>query len=213
MRRIVADAVTRWGSMDGAFHAAGLDGSGSLVHKTAATFAATLSPKTIGTLALEQALAPYPVDFIVSFSSSAAILGDFGGCDYAVANRFLMSWARLAPAGPRRLVINWPLWRSEGMGSADPALTEFYLTSSGQRFLEIDEGLAILTALLADEGAQYLVLVGDADRIDRFLGDLVAARPPSVPTRLRPKPVREHVWTMSPIAIGSAWWWLVMVSR
>ena len=43
-----------------------------------------------------------PLDFVCYFSSSSAILGDFGSCDYAVANRFLMAYAHYRNQQPNK---------------------------------------------------------------------------------------------------------------
>ncbi|MBL1065928.1 SDR family NAD(P)-dependent oxidoreductase [Streptomyces sp. 7-21] len=175
MAEAVAAAAAATGRVDGVLHAAGLERGGNIGGRDAGTFAGILAPKVTGTLSLEQALTGHEVGFVVYFSSSAAVLGDFGGCDYACANRFQMSYARhMARAGgrgPRRLAVNWPLWHSRGMDFGDAASSELYLRSSGQRYLEPEEGTALLGHLLAaGEEPQYLALVGQADRLYRTLG-------------------------------------------
>ncbi|WP_217189123.1 SDR family NAD(P)-dependent oxidoreductase [Streptomyces buecherae] len=168
-------ATERFGRVDGVLHAAGIEAHGSIADRDAATFARVLEPKIAGTRALERALAglPQAPDFVCYFSSTAAVLGDFGSCDYAVANRFQVGYARhLAhqdPAGPRRLAVSWPLWRSDGMNLADADAGDFYLRSSGQRYLEPAEGTALFRHLLAQPEAAYLAMVGQRDRIHATL--------------------------------------------
>ncbi|TAL41542.1 MAG: SDR family NAD(P)-dependent oxidoreductase, partial [Methylovulum sp.] len=163
------------GAIHGVIHAAGIIGSDSLAGKTVADFEQVIAPKIAGTLALDQALANETLDFICYFSSSAAILGDFGSCDYALANRFLMAYARhrnavSAQGAGKAVVINWPLWRSDGMGLASDEETRFYLKASGQRLLEAEEGVALFERLLSGAESQYLALAGQAERIHQFLG-------------------------------------------
>ncbi|KFG72433.1 hypothetical protein FM21_30290 [Streptomyces mutabilis] len=169
----VDTAVARFGRIDGVLHAAGVERSGNISTRDLAVFRSVLGPKVSGTLNLETALKGRAPEFVVYFSSSAAVLGDFGGCDYACGNRFQMSLARhLAasePSGPRRLAVNWPLWNSDGMNFADDTAKEFYLRSSGQRFLEPDEGTALLRELLGRTGPQYLALAGRAERVRTML--------------------------------------------
>ena len=187
----VEAAVARFGRIDGVLHAAGVEEHGSIADRDAATFARVRAPKVAGTIALEEALAAsltgpdQAPDFVCYFSSSAAVLGDFGSGDYASGNRFQVAYARhLArqhPAGPKRLAISWPLWRSDGMNFADETSGDFYLKSSGQRYLEPAEGIALFRRLLAQSDAAYLALPGQRDRIRAMLG--VDADPGELPTQ------------------------------
>ncbi|WP_146751936.1 SDR family NAD(P)-dependent oxidoreductase, partial [Phytoactinopolyspora halophila] len=173
LRAAVEQGKARFGGIDGVIHAAGLESRRSVVDKDVGEFHRVVRPKVAGTLALDEALSGESVDFVCYFSSSSAILGDFGGCDYAVGNRFLMSYAqyREAVGGPgRAVVINWPLWNSEGMGVADADAAAFYLKSSGQRFLEAAEGTALFERLLGQSRGGHLVLVGEPAKVARFVG-------------------------------------------
>ncbi len=93
-------------AIDGVIHAAGMAQAVPLTGKTRDAIEAVLGAKVLGTLALERALdrvlGPNPARFVCHFSSSSATLGDFGSCDYAVANRVQAAYARAwAGAGPR----------------------------------------------------------------------------------------------------------------
>ncbi|MGY0063720.1 SDR family NAD(P)-dependent oxidoreductase [Streptomyces sp. LZ34] len=189
----VGTAAARFGRIDGVFHAAGVEQHGSIANRDAVTFARVLGPKVAGTVNLENALAQALTgpgrapDFVCYFSSSAAVLGDFGSCDYAVGNRFQVGYARhLAqrdPAGPKRLAISWPMWRSDGMNFADADTADFYLRSSGQRYLEPAEGTGLFRRLVTQPDASYLVLAGQGERIRAAL-----RAAPGRPTRPRPEP-------------------------
>lgn len=177
MRAALDEAKKRLGSVHGVIHAAGVEGSGSVIEKTDDAFHAVLHPKVNGTLILDEVLRDEPLDFIAYFSSSAAVLGDFGSCDYAIANRFQTAYARyrnrLRERGEKTgktVAIHWPLWKQGGMGGAAAEQTQFYLNTSGQRALESEEGLALFEQLLGQKAAEHLVLVGKPDRVNRFLG-------------------------------------------
>ncbi|MEY4483737.1 MAG: hypothetical protein RL693_1189, partial [Verrucomicrobiota bacterium] len=177
IRAALAEGKMRFGSVHGVIHAAGIEGAGSALEKSDVTFDAILYPKVNGTLVLDEMLRDEPLDFIAYFSSSAAVLGDFGSCDYAIANRFQMAYARyrngLRERGERTgkaVVIHWPLWKQGGMGGATDEQTQFYLNTSGQRALESEEGLVLFEQLLGRRSSDHLVLVGKPDRIHRFLG-------------------------------------------
>ncbi len=178
MREALAPATDRFGPIHGVIHAAGISSNQNILEKKMEDFHKILAPKVEGTLALDEILQEeQAMDFICYFSSTSAVLGDFGSCDYAVGNRFQMAYAQhrneLNRSG-RSIVINWPLWKDGGMGFQDKANTELYLKSSGQRFLETEEGLHIFERLLSHDHPQHLVLVGQRSRVHRFLG--LAAR-------------------------------------
>ena len=161
MDAVVADVLARFGDLHGIFHAGGVRPDSTLAEKTDEQFQAAVAAKTDGTLVLQRLAEQLDLDFVVLFSSSAAIVGDFGGCDYSVANRFQMAWAT-APASGRthRLAVNWPMWGSLGMGEADEASSALSVSMNGQRLLQPAEGLAVLDRLLEQPGHQYSVTVG-----------------------------------------------------
>ena len=175
-------AEARFGALHGVIHAAGLGGDGSVFAKDAGRFREVLSAKIEGALVLDEVLRGKALDFICYFSSAAAILGDFGSCDYAIGNRFLMAHAqdRHSRQGggdlhDKAIVINWGLWKDAGMAPGEAEHNHMYLKSSGQRGLEADEGLAIFERLLGQASSQHLVLAGQPSRVHRFLGLAPAA--------------------------------------
>ncbi|MBT5307418.1 MAG: SDR family NAD(P)-dependent oxidoreductase, partial [Candidatus Scalindua sp.] len=179
-------AIKRFGPVHGVIHAAGIQGSQNLFEKKFQDFQKVLDPKIKGTLVLDEVLAEEPLDFIVYFSSSSAILGDFGSCDYSMANRFLMAYTNYrnelrsqGKGSGKAIVINWPLWKDGGMGSQEEEKTDFYLKSSGQGILETEEGLALFEQILSQDKTQHLVVKGQPDRVRRFLG-LDTKFPPSL---------------------------------
>jgi 3-oxoacyl-(acyl-carrier-protein) synthase/acyl carrier protein len=170
-------AEARFGAVHGVIHAAGIRGGESIFEKDVKRFREVLAPKVEGTLVLDEILRGKTLDFICHFSSAAAILGDFGSCDYAIGNRFLMAharaWNRERERGERAgkaVVINWGLWQDGGIGFGGDARTHMYLKSSGQRALEADEGVAIFEQLLGQEATQHLVMAGQRSRLHGFLG-------------------------------------------
>ncbi len=198
MRGVVVEANGRFGTIDGVIHAAGLEAPSSLGEMEIAHFGAVLSSKIAGTLVLDEVLADQALDFVCYFSSSSAVLGDFGAGAYAMGNRFLLAHARTRQARVRRgeaqgrtLAIAWPLWAGGGMQFGSPAQTAFYLQSSGQRALEAGEGLAAFERLLGEGVNGALILAGQPARLHRFLGitgafegpEAVLASPVSVQRR------------------------------
>ena len=172
MKEVFGEGKRRFGRIDGIIHAAGISAGGSIFNKGIKDFENVLSPKVKGTIALDEMLKGEGIDFICYFASSSGILGDFGSCDYAVGNRFQMSYGgymnRPGDEG-KRVVINWPLWREGGMGFNDLDSAGMYLKSSGQRLLEKEEGIEIFERLLSQKKTQHLVIAGQRSRVERYL--------------------------------------------
>ncbi|MEE1281921.1 MAG: SDR family NAD(P)-dependent oxidoreductase [Acutalibacteraceae bacterium] len=160
--------ITRnYGTINGFFHAAGLEGKKSLIDASRKEFLDVLSPKLKGTKNLIQATSGLSYKFMFLCSSSSAMLGDFGNCAYSLGNRFLMLTSRFYDE--RIKVINWPLWKDGGMGQDDTEMQKMYLTSSGQVALENKDAVQILSRFLNSTFKQILVIVGKRERIESFL--------------------------------------------
>jgi len=211
MGSVIEETHRILGPVHGVFHLAGGGNGESILKKSWGAFQSILEPKIEGTLVLDKVTQGEPLDFVCYFSSSSAVLGDAGSCDYATGNRFLMAYARrrnqLHTAGlcpGKTVVINWPLWRSGGMGfGQEPGLSEAYLKSTDQRFLEGDEGLALFEKLLGQERIQHLVMVGNQNRIHQFLR--IETEPRSLPAatvelpdQVQPRPALKTNVSASP---------------
>ncbi|MWV45524.1 SDR family NAD(P)-dependent oxidoreductase [Paenibacillus sp. HJL G12] len=190
MREGLESARRQFGEIDGVIHAAGLVDPQSIFKKELTSFEQVIAPKINGTLVLDELLQGRALDFVCYFSSSAAILGDFGTCDYAVGNRFLMAYTRYKnkleakrETLGKTVVVNWPLWRDGGMG-LDQDNNEKYLKSSGQRYLETEEGLSIFERILTQPHSQYLIMAGQRSMVYRFLKLQQEHEPGIVPAKL-----------------------------
>ncbi|WP_440119141.1 SDR family NAD(P)-dependent oxidoreductase [Paenibacillus sp. QZ-Y1] len=173
-------AKMQCGDIHGWVHAAGMESQGTLLSKSIQAFDQVLRPKVKGLLVMDEALQNEPLAFRCYFSSLSALLGDFGSCDYAVANRFQMAYAQTQDQNIRTISILWPLWREGGMGSKTSEAMDMYLRTSGLRFLEKDEGIAFFDQVIRQSGTHQLALAGRSSRIHRFLGlDMPVPKQPS----------------------------------
>ncbi|WP_045926693.1 beta-ketoacyl reductase, partial [Bacillus siamensis] len=166
-------AKERFGAIHGVIHAAGIESRTSVFENEIGNFRNTLEPKINGSLLLDEWLKNETLDFICYFSSTSAVLGDFGCCDYAVANRFQMAYAHYKneqSESGNAFVINWPVWKNGGMAVGGEETTGMYLKSSGQRLLETDEGIELFERIISQDNTQYLVIAGKRSRAERFLG-------------------------------------------
>ncbi|MEH7663618.1 SDR family NAD(P)-dependent oxidoreductase, partial [Bacillus velezensis] len=166
-------AKERFGAIHGVIHAAGIESRTSVFENEIGNFRSTLVPKINGSLLLDEWLKNETPDFICYFSSTSAVLGDFGCCDYAVANRFQMAYANYKneqSESGNAFVINWPVWKNGGMAVGGEETTGMYLKSSGQRLLETDEGIELFERVISQDNTQCLVIAGKRSRAERFLG-------------------------------------------
>ncbi|MCY8787193.1 SDR family NAD(P)-dependent oxidoreductase [Bacillus inaquosorum] len=172
----------RFGAINGVIHAAGVESDSAIFDKEIESFQRIIEPKINGTIALDEWLKNENLDFICYFSSSSAILGDFGCCDYAIGNRFQMAYAQYRNElhSGKTFVINWPVWKDGGMKIGDEETTDMYLKSSGQRFLEADEGIRMFEHILSQQDAQHLVIAGQPSRVSRFLGMTEPIQEPAI---------------------------------
>src|SRR5205807_651838 len=88
-------------------------GQGLIQNKTRDQVCDVLAPKVQGTLALVDALAEIPLDFLVLFSSITSLTGGGPGqLDYCAANAFLDAFAqRTAGQHPFTVAVDWSEWR------------------------------------------------------------------------------------------------------
>ncbi len=177
MQRGIAKACKRFGVIDGAFHAAGATSGASIFESEYEVFRSTIETKIDGALVLDKALADQPLDFMCYFSSVSAVLGDMGSCDYALANRFLLSYAEQRESRRARnevqgksISIAWPLWRDGGMSIGEEKQTHMYLASSGQVALEKSDGIDLIENIVRFSLSKAIVFKGDSNRIKRFIG-------------------------------------------
>jgi acyl transferase domain-containing protein/acyl carrier protein len=119
MGEVVAEARARFGTIDGAIHAAGMAGGGIIALKSEEMAAEVLAPKVRGTLVLDAVLRELPLDFFLIFSSITSVLGEAGRVDYCSANSFQDAFVALRnQEQPGRMVtMNWGAWTEVGMAA------------------------------------------------------------------------------------------------
>ncbi|MET8846331.1 SDR family NAD(P)-dependent oxidoreductase [Amycolatopsis sp. NPDC004625] len=129
LREVRELAEREFGGLDGIVHAAGLPGGGVADVKERAAAEAVLAPKIGGTLALAEAFADLPMDFVALCSSVTAVSGDFGQVDYCAANNFLDAYARGDHGWQARVVSHdWGGWDEVGMAAEVEAPTTIRTT-------------------------------------------------------------------------------------
>jgi acyl transferase domain-containing protein/SAM-dependent methyltransferase/NAD(P)-dependent dehydrogenase (short-subunit alcohol dehydrogenase family) len=104
----------------GVMHAAAEFGAVPIGTLAVAEIHRTLRPKIDGTVLLEHLTRTLDLDFLVFFSSAAAVLGAAGYAHYAAANAFLDATALAARGQGRRVVAaNWGAWEASADRNRD----------------------------------------------------------------------------------------------
>jgi acyl transferase domain-containing protein/cyclopropane fatty-acyl-phospholipid synthase-like methyltransferase/acyl carrier protein len=116
---------------------------------------AMLRPKIEGTVLLERLTRSLDLDFMVLFSSTAAVLGAAGFAHYAAANAFLDATAQsLNRPGRRVLSVNWGAWEAIRQASAE---TKRSFREAGLEPMAADDALRALGSILGGDRAQVMV--------------------------------------------------------
>ena len=113
---VFGELRAQFGRIDGIVHAAGVPGQSILAFREQADFAAVVAPKLHGAFMLDQLTRDDRPDFILHFSSVAAVFPAPGQGDYAAANYYLDNLARARSGdGCHVVAIDWVAWREIGM--------------------------------------------------------------------------------------------------
>ncbi|MDX2236200.1 MAG: beta-ketoacyl synthase N-terminal-like domain-containing protein [Hyphomonadaceae bacterium] len=119
-RRAIAAAEAEFGPLNGVFHLSGAIDDAVAAAKTTASAYAVIAAKLTGAFALHEALRDRTLDVFGVFSSTSALIGPPGQCDYAGANAALDALAESRADG---LSMAWGVWTDIGMAArqATPA--------------------------------------------------------------------------------------------
>ncbi|MGH3801136.1 MAG: SDR family NAD(P)-dependent oxidoreductase, partial [Pseudonocardiaceae bacterium] len=152
VKEILQETQQRFGIIHGVVHAAGVHGGGIAPFLDRDDITRALRAKVVGTRVLfdafrEVGAAP---DFVVLFSSLAALSGAPGQVCYAAANAFLDAFAEHAfrDLGVPTLSINWDRWRGLGM-AADAEQHEGLQGAVVTAGMDVDTALAAFRSCLA----------------------------------------------------------------
>ncbi|NUR60137.1 MAG: SDR family NAD(P)-dependent oxidoreductase, partial [Catenulispora sp.] len=167
---------SRFGAVHGVVHACGVTRDGLLRAKPEADVAEVLRAKVEGALVLDRLTREDPLDFVVYFSSVAAVTGNAGQTDYAYANAFLDALARRRAArggSGVTLSIGWPAWAGGGMAQE-------IVLEDGVSALDRAEGLAAFEEALGWGVPHAVVAYGDPVEVRGLLVPQEADHTPEV---------------------------------
>ncbi|WP_432194923.1 SDR family NAD(P)-dependent oxidoreductase [Streptomyces sp. bgisy027] len=182
-------ARSRFGSLSGVLHAAGLIEDALLQDKRDEQIARVLAPKTTGTALLDELTADDGLGVFVLFSSVVGTVGNAGQCDYAAANAYLDAFAvrrgEQVADGARRgrtVSVAWPLW-SEGGMRLDAEAAAMAVTTIGLVPIDTAEAMRVLEDAVRSDAPRRYVSCAGADRTASVLGRAgLGALPGAEPT-------------------------------
>jgi NAD(P)-dependent dehydrogenase (short-subunit alcohol dehydrogenase family)/acyl carrier protein len=146
----------------GVLHAAGVGHSREVSQLGPEDWAMVLPSKVAGAWQLDQALRGQQLDFVVYFSSAAAVWGSWGLGAYAVANGYLDALAQHQHArGVAALSVNWGRWAELGLAQAQAAAMAEQFEKLGLAELPTDGALELLWRLVGSGRAQATVAAVD----------------------------------------------------
>lgn len=165
LEKVLAQIERSLPPLRGIIHAAGILDDGILLHQSWPQFERVLAPKVTGAWHLHCLTRSLPLDFFVTFSSIASVLGSPGQGNYAAANAFLDALAHHRHAlGLPALSINWGPWAEGGMATRLDARHQSRLAQRGLTPLSSDQALAALTTLMSEHLPQVAVMEVDWPR-------------------------------------------------
>lgn len=176
VRQLIGEVRSRFGTIHGIIHAAGVIRDSFVLKKTRADIDQVLAAKVFGTIYLDQETREEALDFFVMFSSLTSIIGNLGQADYAYGNRYMDDFAALRETwrgkgkrSGKSLAINWPFWRDGGM-RVDEHARKMITETLGMKALSNDIGINTFRCGLARKETQVLVVVGERSKVQRSLG-------------------------------------------
>ncbi|MFJ7996123.1 SDR family NAD(P)-dependent oxidoreductase [Streptomyces sp. NPDC096310] len=152
-----------WGPVTGIVHGAGVLADKRIADKSDAQVEQVMSTKVDGLRALLAATADDPLDVICLFSSVAAVYGNAGQSDYAMANEILGQVASAEQARRPDCLVRCVAWGPWQGGMVTPALATHF-DRSGVPLIPLAQGAAAFTAELdGTAGEARVVLAAGAD--------------------------------------------------
>ncbi|MGA1870053.1 MAG: type I polyketide synthase [bacterium] len=132
----------------GIFHCAMVLDDGFIIDMERERFSRVIMPKVAGALNLHYHTKDYPLDFFISFSSIASIIGNPGQVNYIVANSFLESFAHFRKAhGLAGTTLNLGVLSDVGVASRSSNVQSL-LEKSGLRGITADQVLHALELII-----------------------------------------------------------------
>lgn len=174
---------SKYGSINGIIHSAGVIKDALLIRKTEDMLQCVVQPKVNGVIHLDELTKDDNLDFFVCFSAIASVFGNVGQCDYSYANDFLDCYMEerkvLVEQRKRKgisISINWPLWEEGGMNIGGDTRKKL-LQRLGMLELNPSEGFRFFEYVLNTQGGQFMIMAGKKEAIRKAVNDINCKKP------------------------------------
>ncbi|MFJ9889800.1 SDR family oxidoreductase [Streptomyces sp. NPDC091287] len=151
-----------WGPVTGIVHGAGVLADKRIVDKTDEQAELVMATKVDGLRALLAATADDPLDTMLLFSSVAAVFGNAGQSDYAMANEVLHQVASAEQARRPGCLVRCVAWGPWQGGMVTPALAAHF-GRSGVPLIPLAQGAAAFTAEVDGVAGEARVVLAAGD--------------------------------------------------
>ena len=174
-RDAIVQAEKMYGTIDGVIHAAGINRDRYLLQKEQKEFMEVVQTKVLGIHHIDAVFQNRPLDFILSFSSIAAAIGNAGQSDYAFANGYINSFSeirnQMVAQGQRfgkTISFCWPYWDTDGM-KIQPQILEVLQKQFGIRPMPPEKGVEAFEQCLQNEMKNPIIFYGEAVKIEETI--------------------------------------------
>lgn len=151
-----------WGPVTGIVHGAGVLADKRIVDRTDEQAESVMATKVDGLRALLAATADDPLDTMLLFSSVAAVFGNAGQSDYAMANEVLLQVASAEQARRPGCLVRCVAWGPWQGGMVTPALAAHF-GRSGVPLIPLAQGAAAFTAEVDGDAGEARVVLAAGD--------------------------------------------------
>ncbi len=159
----------------GIINCSGVFNNSFIINKKENDISDVLAPKINGTIALHEEFINEKLDFFITFSSIAGVLGKIGQADYAYANCFLDNFTAYREelrthggCSGKTICINWPYWSEGGMAIDDYEIDVMY-EQLGAVPLTNKFGIEAFNKVLNAKSGSYTVLYGAQKKLREVL--------------------------------------------
>lgn len=181
-KELISTIQSNYSYINGIIHSAGVIEDDYVIHKSMASLQKVIKPKVFGSMYLDEATKQIPLDFFVMFSSTAAVYGNPGQCDYAFANDFMNhfaaqreKWQQKGLHSGRTLTIDWPLWKDGNMTVDEESKKELE-RKTGMIPLSTANGIHVFEDAISSNLTNVSVIEGKVEIIKQSFNGLGIVR-------------------------------------
>ena len=168
LENVFTCAKEQYGSLHLVLHTAGIMSKKSVTDQDAKEIEELWNAKIKGTYVLSRLACKEEVEKLILFSSTSAVLGDFGQCSYGMSNAYLDACSSaICKSNYKTKVcaVEWPLWGEGGMHMDNE---EFYLKMSNMHYLKKKEGIQVFEEAVRSENETVFVFPGSENAAKKF---------------------------------------------